>query len=222
MADQQPTESRTRLRKAAVRRLLEKRDLPAIDYWGQHDRNALRTLTSLLFETDPLLQWRAIEALGRVAGLAGRQDLESVRRLIRRLLWLMNDESGGICWVAPEAIAEVMHNLPALLDEFGRVLASFLVEEPFEIGVRWGIARVGSLKREEFEHIVPLLHDSLLHSDPRWRGYALLALHGLGEQPDPEVIEKLAVDQDVLPLYDFDSGQIVEQSIASIAVRPVK
>ena len=90
------SQSRVRIRKAAARDLLRERDLAAYRHWAAEDKQVLRTLASLLFESDDLLRWRAIEAIGIATGVVWQQDQESVRRAVRRLFWLMNDESGGI------------------------------------------------------------------------------------------------------------------------------
>jgi len=67
---------------------------------------------SLLFDRDKVICFRASEALGKVAAMEADKDLEPVRDLLRRLFWMMNDESGNTCWYAPEAIGEILYNVP--------------------------------------------------------------------------------------------------------------
>lgn len=160
----------------------------------------------MLFETDPLLRWRTIEAMGYVAAEVGRRDIEAVRRLIRRLLWLMNDESGGICWHAPEAIAEVLFRVPMLIDEFSNILISFLPEEPFEVGVRLGIARLAAVARDRFAKAVPLLKLSLQSDDDEIALASSFALRALGEP----VNEGFRAGDTTLAAYDFELGQVKE------------
>ena len=95
-------------KKKVIREYLVNRDFENIKKWSKEDRTPLRTFSSLLFEPDPLVAWRALEALGIVSAVVARNNLENVKRQLRSLLWLMNDESGGICWNAPEAIGEVI------------------------------------------------------------------------------------------------------------------
>ncbi len=173
------SQSRVRIRKEAARDLLSRRDLQVYREWATDDKQVLRTLASLLFETDDRLRWRAIEAIGIAAGVVRQRDQESVRHLVRRLFWLMNDESGGICWCAPEAIAEIIVNCPELISEYGKMLATFLIEEPFEAGTRWAISRIGHLSPDTFAKKQLLLLDSLESDIPEWRAYALLALQAL-------------------------------------------
>jgi hypothetical protein len=176
----------------------------------------LRTLASLLFETDDLLRWRAIEAIGIVAKQIVQRDDEAVRRSVRRLLWLMNDESGGVCWCAPEAVGEILRNCPGLLDEFGRVMASFLVEEPFEAGTRWAIGRVGQLNPSEFAHTHRLLLTSLDSDIPEIRAYSVLALQALDVAIPEERREQIAADDTEVPFYDFTSGQLQQRKVAEL------
>ena len=77
-------------REAARRALLEAFEPASLDRWAAADGQAWPALQSLLFDPDPLVRWRAVEAAGHVAGVRGRHDAEGARVLGRRTLWLMN------------------------------------------------------------------------------------------------------------------------------------
>lgn len=215
MADK-TSHSKIRVRKKAARELLLKRDLSEYKRWANEDGQALRTLSSLLFESDDLLRWRAIEALGIAAGQFTGKRIDTVQRAIRRLFWLMNDESGGICWCAPEAIAEILFNCQSLLEEHCIVLASFLEEQPFEAGVRWGIFRVGALRPEQFAHTHKLLLFSLKNEIPEMRGYAYLALKALGVEIPTDKLDQLRQDKAAIPYYDFTTGELQQRRISDL------
>ena len=121
-------------RKKVIRKVLSNRDFKEIREWTVSERNPLRTLLSFTYDSDELMRRRAVEAIGLVADHRARKNLEKVRDFIRRLLWLMNDESGGLARLAPEMIGEILVNVPSLIDEYGPLLFSFLQEEPFERG----------------------------------------------------------------------------------------
>lgn len=202
------TSSKTRLRKSAVRKLLASRDKDTILDWGGSDPQALRTLSSMLFETDSLLRWRAVEALGLVAGQVYQRDPDPVRRLISRLLWLMNDESGGLCWHAPEAIAEIILHIESLVEEYSQILLSFLYEEPFEIGVRLGIARLAA---GYLDTVKPACVQLLQVDNSRTPEIALssiFALKALGvtESGMPKSVR--LTDAVSLEVYNFTSGSL--------------
>lgn len=147
-----------------------------------------------------------------VAAKTSQKDIEAVRRQIRRLFWLMNDESGGLCWNAPEAIAEMIVNVPDLAGEYVPNLFSYMDEEPFEAGVRWAVHR---LVREMPDRKLILdtasLHldkiiKSLSHENPRIRAFAVLALKTLGPDMEPDCVVRLSEDKTMVPFYDMQTG----------------
>jgi HEAT repeat protein len=195
--------------------LLEQRDLEGVLDWVRADRGGLRTLTALTFQEDELLRWRALEALGRVAGSKAGEDLESARDLIRRFIWLMTDESGGTGWFAPEAIGEILANTPALIPEYGRLLAVYFHEEPFERGAYYAVARNVALNPDAFMEIIDGLTEGLDAEDPyirAWAGFALKHLGALGEEARSTLLQ----DGASLRIYDFDRGEIKETTVKGL------
>ena len=204
-------------RKAAARALLAARDQQGLRRWVRENRNPLRTLTALLYDNDRLICRRAVEALGVAAGLEAERRLENARRLIRCLLWTMNDESGSICWYAPEAIGEVLVNVPSLIDEYGPLLLAFLQEEPFERGAHWAVARVASLRLDIYEDNVDRLVRSLDNPDPDIRGYTLIALKLIDAKSAAQKAELLKADTAKVSIYNFNTGTIKIVSVAALA-----
>ncbi len=90
-----------------------------------------------------------------VAQLA-EENMEEGRIMMRRFLWSLNDESGGIGWGAPESMAESMHHHAGLAEEYIHMLLSytrpdgpelaqdgnFLEHEVLQRGVLWGLNRL--------------------------------------------------------------------------------
>lgn len=58
-------------------------------------RQAVNPLFSFFYNTNELIKWRAITAMGAVVAHLAEQDMESARVVMRRLIWNLNDESGG-------------------------------------------------------------------------------------------------------------------------------
>jgi hypothetical protein len=208
-----------RQRKRTATELLRARDLTAIAEWARRDGRTKDTFVALLYEQDELLCWRAIEAIGRVAAVIAEADLEPVRGLLRRLLWSMNDESGTLGRRSPEAIGEILANVPPLIDEFGVLLPAFLWEEPFERGTHWAVARVARLRPEIYADRVDELMPSLQAEDPYIRGCAVLALGALGAGSSVGSAAALRDDRAGLRLYDFESGQMCETSVAEVVAK---
>jgi hypothetical protein len=161
------------------------------------------------------MRWRAIESIGLIAAEIGRDDEEKVRSFLRRLLWLMNDESGGICWYAPEAIAEILFRTPTLIEEYGPILLSFLKEEPFEAGVCLGVARLLNLTDlpDDFEKRIAgsevVFRQYLENPNPELRAGAVMVLTKLGTELAKETTDRLSRADASTEIYDFNSGELV-------------
>lgn len=205
-----------RLPMEVVRELLDAHDMRRLSASAEPGRGALRMLTSLLFDSEPIISWRAVEGLGKVAAITAGQDLELVRRLIRRLLWMMNDESGALCRRAPEAIAEILVNVPELIGEYAHLLPGFLQEEPFETGTRFAMYRLATACPETREIFAPYVGDllkSLEHDSEIIRGYSLLALTPLGRQVKESGLSIPHVKPATISIYDFDRGVLRQTTI---------
>jgi hypothetical protein len=196
-------------RKKEAREIITKRDFTGLEAWVQKGRGALRTLFSLTFESDELCRWRAIEATGRAAKILGERRIEHVRDFLRRLLWLMNDESGGLGWHAPEVIGEIVFQLPFLIEEYGVLLPHFTSEEPFERGSHQALARIAPLAKDLVSGNEDLFQQALLNRDAYIRVYSLIALGAVGKKPRVS----LANDEKPVRLYDFTNGELVVQSV---------
>jgi len=208
--------SRNLKRKESVRALLLARREEEIIAWAQREHNPFRPVVSLLFDSDERIRWRAIEALSWIARKEYERDPERVRRLIRRILWLMNDESGGICWNGPEVIGEVLRKVPPLVREYGLLLPGFFSEEPFEAGSRWAVARAAKADKTPFLTSADALLYSLNHPRSDIRGFSLIALNALSYPISKEYQDALKTDFSVLSIYDFQSGQLVLKPIAEL------
>ncbi len=206
-------------RQAQMRRFLTTRDWPGLIAEMQPTQATLSVLLSLSYDTDELIRWRAIEAMGQVARVLARTDVERVRNLIRRLLWSMNDESGGVGWHAPETIGEILANVPPLVGEMGVLLTAFLRQAPFERGAYLAVYRAASVEAAPFEDSAPELVDSLRSSDPYVRGLASLALGALGKTVYRGDVEALRSDTSPVTLYDFEAGRMTSTTVSRLAER---
>ncbi len=209
-------------RKAEVRKLLEGRDFEALEEWAGAVRNPFRILLSLTYEVEGLLRWRTIEAVGKTAKIQAALNIEKVRDFVRRLLWLMNDESGGLGWFAPEMIGEILVNVPVLIESTADILPSFIKEEPFERGAHLAICRVASIDARPFLKFAPEISESLDNSDPLIRSYAALILAAIGAKQYREPMKNLLDDRTKVILYDFDGGNLEETTVSNIARKAIK
>ncbi len=198
-------------------------DLPAIAAMAAHSRRVLSYLVALTYDPDPLIAWRSIEAFGLAAAAVADHDPEFVRGHLRRLLWLLSDESGGIGWRAPELIGELLHHRPEQFAEFIPLLVALLDLEAedaarFRAGTLWAISRVASV---ETLHAASLLlaaaaeiESHLEDCDPQVRGLAALCLIRLNHTPALAARPALIEDPGVVTLYD--AGHITAVTVGQI------
>ena len=212
-----PKISRTAQRKRDIRQDLINRDLQALEKKARSDKSILRTLSSMLYDKELLVRWRSIEALGRASKIIAEYEVEKIRRQIRRILWLMNDESGGLCWNGPEAIGEIVYNIRGLIYEYGPILISFLSEEPFEAGTRRAISRVGAASPEIFEESIILMVKSLESTVPEVRAFSIKALNALEDTSFYNEVKALKDDLSPVEDYDFITGELKKITVSEFA-----
>ena len=187
-----------------MRALLDRRDLAAILALADRDRRTLSALLPLTYEPDGLQRWRAVEALGLAAGRVADRDPEFVRGIVRRLLWSLSDESGGIGWSAPEAIGEIVANRPALFAEYAPIVLSLfdtLEEDYFRPGILWAIGRIAgrasALMRPAAGQVAACLDDA----NPQARGLAAWCLGRLAPPGAAEALQRLFADEGPVQIY---------------------
>ena len=126
-------------------------------------KNLINTLFSCLCHSHELVRWHAVSSFGSVVPAMAVGDMEKARTVMRRFLWMLNDESGGIGWGVPEAMAEVMFHSRPLADEYLHMLVSYTMDDGPELfqdgnflelellqeGVLWGLCRVAPLYETE-------------------------------------------------------------------------
>ena len=126
-------------------------------------KSLLNALFSCLCHSHELVRWHAVSSFGMVVPAMAVDDLEKARTVMRRFLWMLNDESGGIGWGVPEAMAEVMFHSRALANDYLHMLVSYTMDDGPELfqdgnflemdllqeGVLWGLCRVAPIYQSE-------------------------------------------------------------------------
>ncbi|MGC8657736.1 MAG: DVU0298 family protein [Desulfomonilaceae bacterium] len=164
-------------------------------------RLVVNPLLSLMLDPDEQVRWRAVTALGAVVALIARDDMESARVIMRRLMWSLNDESGGIDWGAPEAMGEIMAQSERIADEYHAILISYLDEngnfleyEPLQKGLLWGIARLSTVRPDLMEPTLTHLWKYLDSEDPSIRGLSAYTICYLTAGSQADQVKKLFDD----------------------------
>ena len=164
-------------------------------------RRVINPLFSFLCSLDPQIRWRAIKAIGEVVTNIAKEDMESARVIMRRMIWNLNDESGGIGWGLPEAMGEAMARHEGLAREYGMILQSyiredgnFLEHEPLQRGVLWGLGRLAQERPELLKTAIPHLQPFLSSGDAVLRGLAAWTLGLLGGGRVDPILAELESD----------------------------
>ncbi len=192
---------------------------PVVELAGRKKR-VLSWLTALTYDPDPLLSWRAITAMGLAAGRIAAADPEYVRVHLLRLLWLLNDESGGIGWRAPEAIAEMIRARPEFFPQFLPIVATLLDMEPedvkpFKPGMLWAIGRLAAqIKETTLPLALPWILPCLDDSQPQTRGLAAWCLGQLGAAGELTAHPALLADDS--PVEIFLDGCLIHTRVADL------
>ncbi len=207
-----------KLGKRAIQHRIESGDIDAVVRVARAKgaSRIIRYLMRLLHDRREIIRWRAAVATGRVAAVMAEKDTEDVRELLRRVFWWMNDESGALLRFGPQVIAEVLVNVPELVDEYAGKLPHFLDEEPFERGTHWAIARIAREFPDAFDDVGELLRESLGADDPYYRAYAVMGLDALGDVEALSSLNGLRTDGAALRLYDAESDAVRNSTVGAV------
>lgn len=185
-------------------------------------RRVVNPLFGYLLHADEIVRWRAVVAMGEVVFHLADQDPESARVVLRRMIWQLNDESGGIGWGCPEAMGECVARHPALADTYHRLLVSYLdpegnhLEHPvLQRGLLWGIGRAAHARPDHMMGWGHLLQPHLVDDDPHHRGLAAWSAGATGDTRLVPALESLL--QDSQPFRFFDGTHVHSLPVKSMA-----
>jgi hypothetical protein len=189
-------------------------------------KKVINPLFSLLLSGREEVKWRAVAAMGIVSADLAHEDLEEARIVMRRLMWSLNDESGGIGWGAPEAMGEIAARDEVLAREYTPIIASYLREDGnfLEIdqlrrGALWALGRVASVRPEIVRKVLPYVSPYLKSRGDAERGLAAWIFSMFVNETGREELSPLAHDNALFTLYrDGDLktvriGDMVEKAL---------
>ncbi|MDF1613925.1 DVU0298 family protein [Desulfurivibrio dismutans] len=189
----------------------------------------LKVLLSLFCHNEPAFRWRAVSLLGPLVAELAEQDMEAARVMMRRLMWSLNDESGGIGWGAPEAMAECLVWHAGLAEEYGHILVSFMREDgffleypPLQRGLMWGLGRLAAVRpqllrqKKAPDYLLPYLSSP----DAAVRGLAARALGLLQTVAARQPLQALLVDR--APVIYYHRERLLTVTVADLAAVAVR
>jgi len=189
--------------KQSVHELLSKRDFQTLIALCERDRHAWQEVRFSLYSLEERLRWSAVEAAAKLMELwwkSGRQ--EKVRQYVRTLFWSMNEESGGIGWSSPQAVAEIIATIPEIAEPYGSMMIAHTIDEPPLVnGCLWGIGRMGRLIADSLAFFQKQILATFLIDDARTLGLATWAMGEAGFSPAKPQIEKLSSRAEPVAIY---------------------
>jgi hypothetical protein len=185
-------------------------------------REVMNPLFSFLYNENELVRWRAVTVIGQIMRNLAERDMESAREFMRRLMWSLNEESGGIGWGAPEAMGEIMACQEKLATEYAPIFMSyldprgnFIAYEMLQKGLLWGLVRLAASRPELAIGARAHISRYLESGDATVRGLAAWAAGLLQSHETRPGLEALLTDESELRVY-YD-GNFTQYRVRDLA-----
>lgn len=219
-----PVAAAARQFRGTVRELLESNDPAAArSALNAMPASALASaLPAFLCSADARIRWRAAGAMGQALARMADTDMESARRVLRRLLWSLNDESGGIGWGAAEAMGEAVARRERIAREFAPILMALLREDGYHLqyapvamqrAALRAVCRAAAVYPQFMSDQAGCLLEYLDSRDACVRALAARALGLLGEHAAAPALRSLSQDDSEVVLDGPDAPEITRVSI---------
>ena len=186
------------------------------------ERQVINPLFSFFYHTNELIKWRSITAAGVVVAQLAGKDMESARVVMRRLIWNLNDESGGIGWGSPEAMGEIMARHGRLAEEYAHLLVSYIDEkgnfiehDKLQRGVLWGVGRLAHARPSLVTYAEPFLPPYMRSEDAVHRAFAAWIAGAIHAQSAIPLLERLATDHSTITIYI--GTHLLERTVGQLA-----
>ena len=191
------------------------------------ERQAINPLFSFFFNTNELIKWRSVTAMGVVVSQLADKEMESARVVMRRLMWSLNDESGGIGWSSPEAMGEIMAQHGRLAEEYAHLLVSYMDEkgnfiehDKLQRGVLWGVGRLARARPWLISYAAALLPPYMRSEDAICRGLAAWIAGAIHAKTAISLLKRLTMDHSTINIYidtclvERTVGQLAEEALS--------
>jgi HEAT repeat protein len=185
-------------------------------------QQVVNPLFSFLHHGNEKAKWAAVTAMGAVVSQLADQDMEGARDVLRRLMWSLNDESGGIGWGSPEAMGEILARHRGLAKEYAHILLSYtrpdgnyLEHEMLQRGLLWGIGRLAEARPDLLQDTVPQLKLYFRSEDPTVRALAARIMGFLDVQGARKDLERLTRDASEVSFWE--DGRLYRGRVKDVA-----
>jgi len=182
----------------------------------------INALLPCLYDLEELVRWRAVIAIGMLVDRLAEKDMEAARVVMRRLMWNLNDESGGIGWGSPETFGEILARTRNLAVEYRQILFSYAREDgnylelpELQRGLLWGIGRFAAARPELVDPSAIRIRRYLASDDTAVKGFAAWVAGIMKIMKAGDDLRRLCNDPGV---FSFFNGVSIEnKSVAEVA-----
>lgn len=182
-------------------------------------RRAVNPLFAFLHDADSKIKWPAVMLMGAVVARLGDARPEEARVIVRRLLWNLNDESGGIGWGAAEALGEIMARSRLLAQEYAHLLIALIrpeagIIEKVELleGILWGLGRLAHARPDLTSDLALLLPSFLQSANAPCRAMAAWIAAAVPHSENRPLIQNLLSDDTDVQLFQGNILQSIKIS----------
>lgn len=206
--------------KKLIQDALRQRDLDRVAEYALESPRTVGILFNLSYDKDSIITWRAVEAMGEVARVLTYGSKEEGRELMKRLLWSITEESGGLGWSSIEMMAEVVVRAPDVFSDIPLLLPEYYDEPVFRDSVLYALWRIGSTHPEllSAQDVKEVVLQALRSESPYQRALALMIIEATRETIDYKDIE---IDREVFnddtPVRIYIDGQFVTRPLKELA-----
>jgi hypothetical protein len=204
--------------KKTIHHALETNDLDAVVLLAKENRRVVSLLVRMAYDKDTLVGWRAIKTIGISAKVFVKTDYDFLRETVRKLLWSLSDESGGIGWAAPEILGEIVSADPERFGDIIPLIAEVydIEEKVFRPGILYALGKIAEISPDLVMPFKGLIRRALSEGEPLSRVFALdlqktlKSRLGKEDMNDPEIMQNLLSDHSEAWVYKNDCFVSVE------------
>jgi len=213
--------------KSNIQHALETNNLDSMERLAITQKRVLSLLVRFAYDKESLVGWRAIKATGVVSKALLPLEYMFLRETIRKLLWSLTDESGGIGWSAPEIIGEIISADPKRFADIIPILAGAYdcEEDVFRPGVLYAFTLIAPAAPELILPFVGLIQRALRDKQPLVRYYAIQCVRLLKDKMNTDELSQavsiargIVNDKSEVWIYNGDSfmGVVLGEEVASL------
>jgi HEAT repeat protein len=137
--------------KPEIEKLLREKNFDELREVLTKDSRNVRKLMGFLYHPEVSVRDAAAKGFGIVAQI---WPFDKLMNLVRRMLWMMNDESGSCTWHIPYALGEIGYNRPEAMKNYMKTFANYVndPDETLSSGVEEALRRMkeGGLSVEAY------------------------------------------------------------------------